>query len=102
MDQGGLAPPFLDKTMIHLKPSETALYVYAGTIGLTGFEISLKRKKGRSIETIVLPLTVEYFGNMFYKLVFNTAPTLEEVEYDYEITANGALIDKGILRYGLV
>lgn len=88
--------------MIHLEPSEDTIYVYSGIPGLANWEITLKRKKGREIDTITLPLSVEYYGNSFYKLNFTAPPTLSTVEYDYEITADGATIDKGILRYGMV
>jgi len=88
--------------MIHLTGGDTQLYVYSGDDSLTTFELILTRKKGRDTEKITVPLTIEFYGNSFYKLDAPTLPTLDTVEYDYEITASAKTIDKGILRYGTI
>jgi len=90
--------------MQHIEPGQNLLYIYSGIAGLTNFSIKLTYKKAREIIEINLPLTVLFFGNSFYKLEIVPAPTLENVEYNYTITADGVdpglVIDKGILRYG--
>jgi len=86
--------------MIHLTPTDDYIYIYSGTPGLTNLSLKLTRKKAREIIEIVVPLTVEYYGNSFYKLLMSPAPVLDGVEYNYTVTANAVIIDKGILRNG--
>ena len=88
--------------MIHLAGASKELYVYTGTENLTDFVLVLTRKKGRELEEITVPLIIDFYGNSFYKLEAPTLPTLETIEYDYEITASGKTIDKGILRHGTI
>lgn len=88
--------------MIHINPAENHIYIYSGIDGLTNFSLKLSRQKARDTIEIIVPLTVVFFGNSFYKLLMSPAPTLDSVEYVYEVTADGVIIDKGILRYGAI
>ena len=92
--------------MQHIEPLQNVLYIYSGLPDLNNFNLKLTYKKAREIIEINLPLTVLFFGNSFYKLEIVPAPTLENIEYNYIITADGQqigqIIDKGILRYGAI
>ena len=88
--------------MIHINPAENYIYIYSGLDGLDNFSLKLSRQKARDTIEIIVPLSVEFFGNSFYKLLIDPAPTLDSVEYVYEVTADGVIIDKGILRYGAI
>lgn len=88
--------------MLHIDQASNLVYVYSTRNDLNNLEINLSRKKGRDRIEYNSPLSILFYGNSFYKLELTTPPALDSVEYDYEITANGEIIDKGILRYGTI
>jgi len=88
--------------MLHLDNTTTAIYVYSGIQDLTNWTLEIERVKGREEVTEVVPLTVDYFGNSFYKLTLDTQPTLDQAEYSYKVKAGNDTIDNGILRYGAI
>ena len=87
--------------MIHVEQGITITAIYSEIEGLTDWEIKLTGKTGRtSTSENVQMVEVEKASRRYY--LEWVVPALTKVEYDFEVSANGVLIDKGILRNELV
>jgi len=84
--------------MIHVTEGINSVYLYSTKRDLIDIELKIQGKDIRERTEIVLPLTVLFFGNSFYKLE-TTIPELNSVEFSYQITSGGDVIDQGLLRY---
>lgn len=87
--------------MITIDTGLNSVYVYSKNSTLIDWNLKLIGKEIRERIEIDIPMTVDFFGNSFYKLTF-TSPALTSKEYDFEITSGTELIDKGILRNGSI
>jgi hypothetical protein len=87
--------------MITIDTGLNDVYVYSKNSSLINWNLKLMTKQIRDKIEIDIPMTVDFFGNSFYKLTF-TPPVLDSKEYDFEITSGTELIDKGILRNGTI
>lgn len=87
--------------MIHVKQGNITTAVFSEKEGLTNWNIKLTGKSGRTSSSQDIPMVETNKSDRRYYLDW-IVPALTKVEYDYEISADGVLIDKGILRYGMV
>ena len=87
--------------MIHVTQGTITNAVYSEIEGLVNWNIKLTGKDGRTSSSQNIPMVETNKSDRRYYLDW-IVPALTKVEYDYEITADGVLIDKGILRYGMV
>lgn len=87
--------------MIHVTEGTITTAVYSDIDLLTNWNMKLTGKSGRTSSSQDIPMVETNKSDRRYYLEW-IVPALTKVEYDYEITADGVLIDKGILRYGMV
>ena len=85
--------------MIHAQEGINSLYVYSTNEALTDFEITLQGKEIRERVEQTYPLTLISFNNSYFELELDL-PVLNSVEWSYQITSGGEIIDSGLLRYG--
>jgi hypothetical protein len=74
--------------------------MYSDQESLINWMIKITGKNGRDTKTVLNVFPTPFrTSNKRYLLEWE-CPILSSIEYDYEITADTEIIDKGILRYG--
>tara|TARA_R110000822_G_scaffold47155_3_gene125252 strand:+ start:688 stop:951 length:264 start_codon:yes stop_codon:yes gene_type:complete len=87
--------------MIHVEAGNTITEVYCEIPNLINWSITLIAKDGRETISTTTSMSVNQKASRRYYLDW-AVPTLKVIEYDYEIYADTLLIEKGILRNGVV
>jgi hypothetical protein len=83
--------------MIHVEEGTTITAIFSEKENLTNWSIKLISKTGRTSTSENIPmLEVEKSSRRYY--LEWLVPTLNKVEFNFEISADGVIIDKGILR----
>tara|TARA_R110000744_G_scaffold203711_1_gene322593 strand:+ start:1336 stop:1719 length:384 start_codon:yes stop_codon:yes gene_type:complete len=91
----------IQRRMIHVEAGNTTSEVYCEIPSLTNWSITLIAKDGRETISTTTSMSVNQKASRRYYLDW-TVPTLKVIEYDYEIYSDTLLIEKGILRNGVV
>ena len=90
----------IQRRMIHVEAGNTTSEVYCEIPNLINWSIIITAKdvltaRSESIAEVIKKASRRYYLDW-------TVPTLKVIEYDYEIYSDTLLIEKGILRNGVV
>ncbi len=91
----------IQRRMIHVIEGNTITEVYCEIPNLINWSIIITAKDGRETISTTTSMSVNQKASRRYYLNW-IVPTLKVIEYDYEIYADTLLIEKGILRNGVV
>lgn len=91
----------IQRRMIHAIEGNTTSEVYCEILNLINWSITLTAKDGRETISTNTSMAVNKEAPRRYYLDWKV-PELKVIEYNYEIYADTLLIEKGILRNGVV
>ncbi len=87
--------------MVHVETGDTITEVYCEIRNLINWSIIITARDGREEISTTTQMSINQKADRRYYL-FWKVPELKVIEYDYEIYSDTLLIEKGILRNGVV